>query len=339
MFFCYFVKLKIVSRDIYGGLGLERLRCKMKSRAFVIFTVFFFAGVTVESASAATLAYWRFEGAAISQQLVDSSGNGLTLDKLGSALPSSGGIANPVPLTNQSNSQKLEGFGVSMMPRAVVPVGSPLLTMNAMTVEAYFNSDTDTTTNHPIVCYEPTGGCPAKFRLMVTENDVVFVVWDSGNNRTFTWLYDSIVAGRDYFIAARYDASTGFATIDLWDLANDTQTSASGGFGEARDLAVPSAGYGMDIGMVGGSAHGGWGWFDGTLDEIRISDEVLTDGELLNHLTPIPSKCENALFLGYRLRGDFNGDCYVDIEDFAEFYTKWLDCVFPGDPACLQPWE
>ena len=31
---------------------------------------------------------------------------------------------------------------------------------------------------------------------------------------------------------------------------------------------------------------------------------------------------------------DFNDDCYVNFEDFADFAIDWMDCTVPGDPAC-----
>ena len=31
---------------------------------------------------------------------------------------------------------------------------------------------------------------------------------------------------------------------------------------------------------------------------------------------------------------DFNNDCYVDVEDLADFVGQWLDCTQPDDPAC-----
>jgi hypothetical protein len=31
---------------------------------------------------------------------------------------------------------------------------------------------------------------------------------------------------------------------------------------------------------------------------------------------------------------DMNGDCYVNLEDFAVFVSQWLECSSPSDPAC-----
>jgi len=36
----------------------------------------------------------------------------------------------------------------------------------------------------------------------------------------------------------------------------------------------------------------------------------------------------------YYERADMNNDCYIDLNDFAEWALKWLTCDDPGDPAC-----
>jgi hypothetical protein len=43
----------------------------------------------------------------------------------------------------------------------------------------------------------------------------------------------------------------------------------------------------------------------------------------------------NTIFTIFRcqLKGDLNGDCYVDLEDFAILSNEWLDCGNPFDPA------
>jgi hypothetical protein len=38
----------------------------------------------------------------------------------------------------------------------------------------------------------------------------------------------------------------------------------------------------------------------------------------------------------YEIEGDFNGDCFINFEDFAVIAGNWmLDCMYPGvDPEC-----
>jgi len=33
---------------------------------------------------------------------------------------------------------------------------------------------------------------------------------------------------------------------------------------------------------------------------------------------------------------DFNLDCYVDLKDFAEFASHWLECTEPDNPNCVN---
>lgn len=62
-------------------------------------------------------------------------------------------------------------------------------------------------------------------------------------------------------------------------------------------------------------------FFWGMIDEVRVSNAVM------------PSLvCGD---LGY-LNGDFNRDCYVDIDDFVIMVNNWLSCTFPGNPECVD---
>jgi len=51
-----------------------------------------------------------------------------------------------------------------------------------------------------------------------------------------------------------------------------------------------------------------------------------------------PFDCYEAIALGYGNPYDFNGDCYVDLQDYANFANNWLDCVNPEDENCSTPW-
>ena len=52
-----------------------------------------------------------------------------------------------------------------------------------------------------------------------------------------------------------------------------------------------------------------------------------------------PQTCDEAILLGYSLLDmDLNGDCRVNLKDFAMIAADWLRCVKPEDPACEKPW-
>jgi hypothetical protein len=44
--------------------------------------------------------------------------------------------------------------------------------------------------------------------------------------------------------------------------------------------------------------------------------------------------CAEAIANGEHLKGDLNGDCFVDFKDFAELAAQWLSCNEPGNPGC-----
>lgn len=54
-----------------------------------------------------------------------------------------------------------------------------------------------------------------------------------------------------------------------------------------------------------------------------------------------PQDCGNAMAMGYGLKEDFDGDCYVDLADFGIFSHDWLRCLDPLDAnnlECERPW-
>lgn len=53
----------------------------------------------------------------------------------------------------------------------------------------------------------------------------------------------------------------------------------------------------------------------------------------------IPTNCADAISLGYKLKGDFNNDCYINFEDLQELFNSWLYCATPGDDNCDTPWR
>ena len=52
-----------------------------------------------------------------------------------------------------------------------------------------------------------------------------------------------------------------------------------------------------------------------------------------------PVNCSQAIALGHGKAADLNSDCNVDLIDFAEFASQWLDCVDPQIASCDKPWD
>jgi len=74
-------------------------------------------------------------------------------------------------------------------------------------------------------------------------------------------------------------------------------------------------------------------WADGTPWTMYI---VRNDPNAVIRL--IPTDCDAAKFVGYRLESDLNGDCYVNFSDFGEFALQWLQCNNPQDSRCISNW-
>lgn len=55
-------------------------------------------------------------------------------------------------------------------------------------------------------------------------------------------------------------------------------------------------------------------------------------------ITDNPSTCAGVISLGYYIIGDFNEDCYLDINDLVTLVSDWLWCVEPTDADCEHPW-
>ena len=51
-----------------------------------------------------------------------------------------------------------------------------------------------------------------------------------------------------------------------------------------------------------------------------------------------PSDCSEVFAIGAGMPGDFDSNCKVDLNDFAEFATEWLFCNDPEDTSCLTNW-
>ena len=75
-------------------------------------------------------------------------------------------------------------------------------------------------------------------------------------------------------------------------------------------------------------------WLNGALDDVKIYNYALTDLQVAKDFVAVAggSVCVES----YRPDGkyDFNGDCIVNISDFAELAASWLDCGLV--PDCID---
>ena len=52
-----------------------------------------------------------------------------------------------------------------------------------------------------------------------------------------------------------------------------------------------------------------------------------------------PTTCEQAKQMGYEQAGDLDGDCRVNLNDFAIFAAEWASCFDPENVNCDHPWD
>jgi hypothetical protein len=95
----------------------------------------------------------------------------------------------------------------------------------------------------------------------------------------------------------------------------------------------------LDHLVIGGRNNRGYTYapperYEGFIDEFAIYAGILSEDRVLAHYAS--GFCTMS-------RGDINGDCKVDMLDFAEIASTWLVCndpmLFGSDPACGPTWQ
>ena len=55
----------------------------------------------------------------------------------------------------------------------------------------------------------------------------------------------------------------------------------------------------------------------------------------ISYVQPIPvNDCEDVFKYGLDIDGDVNEDCYVNMDDLADFVEDWAKCNDPCNPLC-----
>lgn len=81
----------------------------------------------------------------------------------------------------------------------------------------------------------------------------------------------------------------------------------------------------------GNRSPGGTAPLFGGIDEMRFYNAALDEATIQGIMNDYTPYCGGYLTLGHVM--DFNGNCYVDFGDFAEFAASWGDCTDPDFPA------
>lgn len=267
----------------------------MKSLAHSILTLAttVIAASCLSTLSASTLGYWRFEGSNFTSNSIGSG----TLSSSGDApvqytLPVSGAgsaFPNPIPLTGATN---LDGASFNNGGRFLTSesnFGSTIAGGRQLTVEAFFNASTVNGGNGIASLW---GSSQRTFFASVTDGVLrAGLVYGSTQSTGSSSL--AVTAGTDYYAAYVF---TGNASNDvifyLQDLTNGgsllSETFSMGGNTSSNFNSVSFAA------TLGGIGAGNY--FNGVLDEIRLSTTALNPSEFL--IAPIPEPRIYALLLG-----------------------------------------
>jgi hypothetical protein len=132
----------------------------------------------------------------------------------------------------------------------------------------------------------------------------------------------ALVKGQWQYIAATFDGKTGVIYIN-------GKLTASGNFalGNAADAMINLGG--SNFNNVPGK------WLNGILDDVKLYNYALSDlavAQMYVADNPGSSVCVNSLKPAAAY--DLNGDCIVNLGDFAILAGQWLDCGLV--PDCVQ---
>jgi hypothetical protein len=132
---------------------------------------------------------------------------------------------------------------------------------------------------------------------------------------------NGLVADQWQFIVATFDGTNGTVYIN-----GEQRASGAWSFGGKADAMVCLGGNSFDI--------GGQDWMNGSLDDVKFYNYALTEMEVAQKfVADAPDKTACVQSLKPDAKFDYNGNCIVDIADFAIFATEWIDCGVI--PDCL----
>lgn len=135
--------------------------------------------------------------------------------------------------------------------------------------------------------------------------------------RSLVYVDNSLTAGEWHHIVATFDGYTGRTYLN-----GVLRGTGSFQFGDAVDAIITLGG------NSGGSAPARE-FTNGTLDDIRFYNYPISDLDIALLYTPISGDtvCVESL----RPQYDHNGDCVVNLPDFAAFVQRWFDCGLVPD--------
>jgi hypothetical protein len=234
-----------------------------------------------------TIAYWRFEGGVANTAagtIADSSGNGLSGQAVGGPLYSSAVANNPVPQTGQANNLSLNFNGTQ---RVFIPDYAALQLDHSLTIEASIYVRSQPTVVSNIVFRGDDRNALDPYRLEILSGRVYFFV--TGSNGQLATANAALPAFNSWLnVAGTLDDAMGAMKLYFnGTVVNSTTTSL-----RPFKTLVSNSNPGLGIGNTQSSNYSEY--FDGFIDEVRISDVALSPSQLLSS---VPEPAAFGIFL------------------------------------------
>ena len=287
-------------------------------RAFLVFAFGWF--VVIGAARGRTVAYWRFEeGSANSPAngdfaVLDSSGNGLDGTPINGPVYRADVPAATVPFSGAPDTRSLQFNGTSQ--RVTVPDNPKFVLTHSLTLEAFIKPLAATDLGQIVFRGDDRPGNDA-YWLYVQNNQVIFDIENAAQQ--FAYVTAPLPGlNRWMEVAGTLDDATGAMRLYI----NGSQRAAAVTSIRPVGPMDPNSNPGIGIGNV---ASGNYNeYFNGLIDEVRISDQALVPTQFLS---------------AGSMPGDANRDGKVDFSDLlvlAQHYgmntlATWTDGDFNGD--------